>query len=207
MPSYKSAIRSLYREEYGLGLADYTLISVTLDSLPVHCEELPLAIEYGSEMRSWWCYDPDTYRAWEAARDRALAPPDDPLQRYLRQQGDPPLWYDAPPYERIGTSTTGVFRMEPYVSYEYDFTWQGESAAEFHHAPWGTRLQCVPVDRSGHTTISTETLWGTVFTTYNTTASGDKYFVRQASLCEFEVWVSDSWEGTVTITFAPEDGQ
>ena len=173
-------------------------VSVSLDGTDLAC----IFLETGA-----WCYDPDTYRAYEAARERALAPPDDPLQRYLREQGDPPLWYDDPPFERIGTSTTGVFRMEPYVRYEYDLTWQGESAAEFHHAPWGTRLQCVPVDRSGRATISTETLLGTVVSTYNTTASGEKYFVRRASLCEFEVWVSDSWEGTVTITFAPEDGQ
>ena len=179
-------------------------VSAALDRDQLVCEERPLLSSSPYDW-IWWCYDPDTYRAWEAARDRALAPPTDPLERYLRKQGDPPLWYDDPPFERIGTSTTGVFRMEPYVNYEYDFTWQGESAAEFHHAPWGTRLQCVPVDRSGHATISTETLSGTVFTTYNTTASGEKYFVRRAALCEFEVWVSDSWEGTVTITFAPEE--
>ena len=185
---------------------EISFVSASLDGERLVCEEIRYDGWYHHHTWLWWCYDSDTYRAWEAARDRALATPDDPLQRYLRQQGDPPLWYDDPPFERIGTSTTGVFRMEPYVNYEYDFTWQGESAAEFHHAPWGTRLQCVPVDQSGRATISTETLLGTVVSTYNTTASGEKYFVRRASLCEFEVWVSDSWEGTVTITFAPEDG-
>ena len=90
--------------------------------------------------------------------------------------------------------------MDPYVNYEYDLTWHGESVAEFHHDPWETWIQCVPVDRSGRAVISAGTLSRTL-------VSGERYFVRSESLCDFDIRVADWWEGVVSITFAPEDGQ
>ena len=176
---------------------DISFKSASVDGVQHICEYRPN--EWYFDPLLWWCYDPDTYRAWEAARDRALATPDDPLQAYLRQQGDPPLWYDDPPFERIGTSTTGVFRMEPYVNYEYDLTWHDESVVEFHHAAWEIWIQCVPVDRSGRAVISAGTLSRTL-------VNRERYFVRSESLCDFAVRVADWWEGVVSITFAPEEG-
>ena len=188
------------RIEFNGDHGETSFVSASLDGEHLVCEETRYDGWYHHHAWLWWCYDPDTYRAWEAARDRALAPPDDPLQRYLRQQGDPPLWYDDPPFERIDTSTTGVFRMDPYVTYEYGDEWLGEKDTDSPHGPVAIWINCVPVDRDGHAVISAGTL-------SRTFVSRDRYFVRSESLCEFDVRVGDWWEGVVSITFAPEDSQ
>ena len=181
-----------------------TFVSASLDGVVLVCEESSPASIYGYP--SWWCYDPETYRAWEAARDRALAPPTDPLERYLRRQGDPPLWYDEPPFERIGTSTTGVFRMDPYVTYEYELNWHGESfESAIGHVPWLVRLQCAPLDRNGRVTISSDSPFPRSAVRYM--VSGERLFFRQSTLCEFDIFIADWGNGTISISFAPMDDQ
>lgn len=176
--------------QYSSDLENLEWISVSLDGTDLTC-----GFREGA-----WCYDPDTYRAWEAARDRALAPPDDPLERYLRQQGDPPLWYDEPPFERIGDTTTGVFRMEPYVEYEFSGELFGEEDRYSPHGPVTFWLQCVPVDRNGAVVISDDTLSRTFI-------RGSRYSTRQAHLCEFDVGIGSWWDGVVSISFAPAEDQ
>ena len=183
---------------------EVSFVSASLNGNQLVCEERPNT-NYQYEWL-WWCYDPATYRAWEAARDQALAVPDDPLQRYLREQGDPPLWYDEPPFERIRTSTTGVFRMEPYVSYEYELAWHGESFEnQAGHVPWLVRLQCVPIDHNGRATISSDSPFPRSAVRYM--VSGERLFFRQSTLCEFDILIADWWNGTISIEFAPMDGQ
>lgn len=177
----------------------YEFVSASLDGDALTCQEQePDHGRYSIE-RSWWCYEPNTYRAWEAARDRVLATPDDPLQRYLRQQGDPPLWYDNPPFEDVGTSTTGAFPMGPYVAYRMGISWKGEEVIE--DAAFRVWLVCVPANRSGIAMISRSQLSRTDM------SFGGTVYTRQFSVCEIEVDTNYGYEGTVAITFSPDGGQ
>ncbi len=179
------------RYGYGLEAADYTLVSVTLDGSLVRCEERPSA----GDRRTWWCYDPATYRAWEAARDRALALPDDPLQRYLRQQGDPPLWYDALPTSGVGDYMTGVFRLEPYVTYKQEVTHDTRNPVR------NIEIRCIAEKEpaTGYRTISRET-WRTWTTwRWETDAGPGRFFVRSAALCELQITADGAW----TVDLAP----
>ena len=184
---------------------EFEWISVSLDGNILECRHERGVRTFRAQDLSR-CYNPSVYRAWEAARDRALAPPTDPLERYLRQQGDPPLWYDEPPFERIGTSTTGVFRMDPYVTYEYELNWHGESfESAIGHVPWLVRLQCAPLDRNGRATISSDSPFPRSAVRYM--VSGERLFFRQSTLCEFDIFIADWGNGTISISFAPMDDQ
>ena len=168
-------------------------VSASLDGNQLVCEERS---RLGYATWLWWCYDPATYRAWEAARDRALAPPDDPLERYLRQQGEPPLWYDDSPYEGVGSTTTGVFRMAPYVDYEAQVEHDVSSPVR------GIIVRCVS-DSTGDSEyrVIGELVERAVW--WWQTDTPPPWFVRRASLCELEIRADGEW----TVDFAPREGQ
>ena len=167
-------------------------VSASLDGERIVCEERTNT-RYNW---LWWCYDPATYRAWEAARDRALAPPDDPLERYLRQQGDAPLWYDDSPYEGVGDYTTGVFRMAPYVEYEAQVEHDVSSPVR------GIIVRCVSdsTGDSGYRVIG-EVVGRAVW--WWQTDTPPPWYARRASLCELEIRADGEW----TVDFAPLEGQ
>ena len=172
------------------------LIEVLLDGASITCEERPSESGRSFYRKAWWCYDPATYRAWEAARERALAPPDDPLERYLRQQGEPPLWYDDSPYEGVGDYTTGVFRMAPYVEYEAQVEHDVSSPVR------GIIVRCVSdsTGDSGYRVIG-EVVGRAVW--WWQTDTPPPWYARRASLCELEIRADGEW----TVDFTPLEGQ
>ena len=176
-----------------------SFVSASLDGVQLVCESRPPRWY----LPFWWCYDPDTYRAWEAARDRALAPPDDPLERYLRQQGDPPLWYDDPPFKGEGTGdyTTGVFRIEPYVTYEYEWVWDGDWVGE--SLPLFPYLTCAPVDRNGRAEISADALNSEWLEGGRRGFMQGDFYKRSTMLCEIRITIII--EGPWTIDLAQAD--
>ena len=173
---------------------EVSFVSAALDGDELVCKEGPTSYQYDW---LWWCYDPTTYRAWEAARDRALAPPDDPLQRYLRQQGGPPLWYDDSPFEGVGDYTTGVFRMAAYVDYDV----QVEHDTD---APVGRiELRCVS-DVSGdseYRVIGRIAGDAEIWRWWTDFPPVGPWGVRRASLCELDIESEGEW----TVNFAPVD--
>ena len=172
---------------------EVSFVSASLDGDQLVCEERS---RLGYATWLWWCYDPATYRAWEAARDRALAPPGDPLERYLRQQGEPPLWYDDSPYEGVGDYTTGVFRMAPYVEYEAQVEHDVSSPVR------GIIVRCVSDNTgdSGYRVIG-EVVGRAVW--WWQTDTPPPWYARRASLCELEIRADGEW----TVDFAPLDGR
>ena len=176
-----------------------SFVSASLDEKQAVCEERPRSERYRSYNPLWWCYDLATYRAWEAARERALAPPDDPLERYLRQQGEPPLWYDESPFEGVGSTTTGVFRLDPYVEYEV----QVEHDTDVPVQRIGMR--CIDsTSTSEYLAIGEIVAEGTIWR-WQSDAFPGPWYVGGPSLCELIVilWADGEW----TVKFAPlEDG-
>ena len=165
-------------------------VSASLDGDQLVCEERPRS-EWPSDYPIWWCYDPTTWRAWEAARDRALAPPDDPLERYLRQQGGPPLWYDDSPFEGVGDYTTGVFRMAAYVDYE----------ARVEHR---TNVQQITLQCVSDSTDSTEyrvigELSESRLRWWEADGFSAPVYARGAMLCELAIRADGEW----SVNFAP----
>ena len=161
------------------GPDEIELSSVLVDGVEVTCEERPATYWYGEIYeRHWWCYDPATYRAWERARDRALAPPADPLQRYLRAQGEAPLWYQASPYSGAGSTTTGVFTLDPYVGYGVALSHTGDSL--------DVQLGCVALERRDDFLVIAEVFDTSVW-------DGREFFIRETALCEFEIEADGEW--------------
>ncbi len=152
---------------------EYDFVSLTLHGSELQCTERPRGTH-----RSWWCYDPPTYAAWERARDAALEPATDPLERYLRREGNAPLWYQESPYQGEGRHTTGVMRIEPYVTYTTTLVWTGEFLNLYG--------LCVPVDTvTGQPDIHSDRIVEGIV--------GDQFSLRGTYLCEWSVVSDGEW--------------
>ena len=182
-------------------VAEFTLDSVTLKGDLLTC----VSVGAGGSRNRYWCYDPATYAAWESARDRALAVPDDLLERYLRAQGNAPLWRGSMAYEAadeaasddprpaaiawqyaqgVGDYTTSAFEVRPYV--RHWVTPDPSNAA--------VTLVCIPNDPGpdGYLAVTAQDLivlrlWEGEFT------------ARGSFVCEFEIEADDEWTLEVAI--------
>ena len=159
---------------------EYDFVSLSMEGRELQCVERPRTRD-----RTWWCYDPSTYAAWERARDAALEPATDPLERWLRAEDGPPLWYQDSPYSGRGSHTTGVMRVEPYVAYEVSRTYGGEYLNLFG--------LCVPIDAiTGQPDVHSEgVVQGLV---------GDGFTLRGTYLCEWAVVTDEEWTLSVSPT-------
>ena len=173
-------LASSYGNDFG---SSSDLVSVSLRGAPLTCEQKPWSGR--GTGRIWWCYDSGVYEAWEEARDRALEPATDPLERWQRQEGQAPIWYQDSPYSGEGDYTTGVTRIEPYVTYRVTTTHTGETEPLLY-------AFCVPVSpRDGSFVIHTEDQpAGSV---------PSEFYLRGTYLCEWELVVDGEW----TLTVAP----
>ena len=165
---------------------DLELVETTFNDEVLHCEEKPDVKPRGSSTgKAWWCYDSETYAAWERARDESLTPATDPLDRYLRAEAGPPLWNQDAPYSGEGDHTTGVFKVSPYVNYTV-----ARSASVDHDRDVELTVVCVPYEeRAGRVYIETDQL---------VTLSVDGQFsARSSLLCEFEVASDSAWSFVV----------
>ena len=159
---------------------DYDFDAVHLDGAELTCTEQELS----RSERRWWCYHPSTYAAWERARDAALEHATDPLERWQRQEGEAPVWYQGSPYSGEGDYTTGVMLIEPYVTYDAAMTHVGETEPVLY-------AFCVPVNpQDGSFVIHTEDqLAGFV---------PSEFYLRGTYLCEWEVFADGEWTLTLT---------
>jgi len=162
-------------------IADYDFVALFLDGSALSCQERPAP---SSRSRSWWCYDPSTYQAWERARDAALEPATDPLERWLRAEDGAPVWLQDSPYSGEGDYTTGAMRIEPYVTYKVATTHTGATEPTLY-------AFCVPVNpRDGSFVIHSEDqLTGFV---------PSEFYLRGLYLCEWEVVADGEWTLSIT---------
>lgn len=159
----------------------YRFVSATLDQSQLTCTVRPSPDTH--VYRLWWCYHPATYAAWERARDAALQPATDPLERYLRAEGDPPLWHQESPYSGDGGTTTGVMRIDSYINYDVAVTYDGDTMTVW--------ARCAPIDPiDGSVSIH----WDDLASGFLTTG----FFMRADHLCEWVVNAEGEWTLSIT---------
>ncbi|MCY3792717.1 MAG: hypothetical protein OXH63_28385 [Gemmatimonadetes bacterium] len=158
------------------GHESVALASLTYRDVELKCEEQP-----ERTVRTWWCYDPTSYSAWERAVAEALEPATDPLERYLRtEEPNPPVWYQASPYSGVGEQTTGLMRIEPYVRYEIALASDDQEAQ--------ITGRCAPISADGIVDWQNNHLAGRV---------NEAVTLRGTYLCEWTVEAQGAWTLTV----------
>lgn len=164
-------------------------ISATLDGDAVSCEQQPTN---RSDAPFLWCYNAAVYEAWEAARDRALQPATDPLERYLRKEAGPPLWWQDSPYTAEGPYTTGVFEPQPYITYTI-------SRVNMPGTSLNGSLVCVPFEeREGIVYVDTAELASTALWLLGPVLTDKTFYVRAPVLCEFKIENEGEWGFTLS---------
>ena len=157
-------------------------VALSHNGAELDCEER-LTNDGYQHHRHFWCYDPTAYRAWEQAVEAALAPSSDPLERYLRMEADePPVWYQDSPYTGTGEQTTGLMRIEPYVTYEAVLTTDDENAR--------VSGRCAPIGADGSVDWQNNHLAGRI---------SQPFHLRNTYLCEWMVKAKGAW----TLEVAP----
>ena len=171
---------------------EYEFVSLTFDGSGLTCIEIPIdGYLFIDDGRKWWCYDSDVYTAWEEARDRALEPATDPLERYLRQESGLPLWWQGTPYEGEGPTTTGVFDPAPYVTYTISWI---DMPPEAHRQFLNSHLRCVPyTETDGTKNIDKDSIGSLPLWLLSPSDDGKEFYVQKDALCEFEIVSEYEW--------------
>ena len=162
----------------------YQFVSASLDESQLTCNERPGRTRYGDNATIWWCYDPATYAAWERARDAALQPATDPLERWLRAEAGPPLWYQDSPYSGEGNHTTGVMSIDPYVDYQVEITNDGEAMTI-----WARCAPVSPIDGS----VSIR--WDDLLSGF---VNDGVLTLRRTYLCDWTIAADGKWRLEIT---------
>ena len=173
-------------------VTEYEFVSLTFDGSGLTCIERPVTTyRWADARRTWWCYDTSTYAAWERARDAALEPATDPLERYLRQEAGPPLWWQGTPYAGEGPTTTGVFEPAPYVTYTISWI---DMPPDAHNRFLDGLLVCVPyTDKDGTKHIVKDVIATAPIWLLSPSDYGKEFYVQEDALCEFAIVSEYEW--------------